>query len=213
MGVFTIGKILVDSLFKKTACRMYPVVPREWEERTRGAVGIDIDGCVLCGMCQRACPTNAITVDRKAGTWSIERMNCIQCRGCVDNCPPRCLVMEQKYTEPDTEKVIDTFDIPPKKAPKKAPAAAAPAEAREAPAAEVKAKPKSLREAVVMDDETKEKVEDYIAQVRDALVNEFSMTEEKAAAAIEGANLRGQLARFPYLLKKAAQDMAERIRD
>ena len=120
MGVFTIGKVLVDSLFKKTACRMYPVVPREWEERTRGAVGIDIDGCVLCGMCQRACPTNAITVDRKAATWSIERMNCIQCRGCVDSCPPKCLIMEQKYTEPNVEKVIDTFDIPQKKkAPKK----------------------------------------------------------------------------------------------
>ena len=120
MGVFSIGKVVVGSFFKKPSTLMYPVIPREWEERTRGAVAINVDGCVLCGACQRACPTNAIEVDRKASTWSIERMACIQCRGCVDNCPPKCLDMDPKYTEPGGEKIVDKFDIPPrKKAPKK----------------------------------------------------------------------------------------------
>ena len=114
MGVFSIGKKIIGSIGKKPATLMYPVVPREWEERTRGAVGIDVDGCVLCGMCQRVCPTNAIEVDRKASTWAIERMACVQCRGCVDACPPNCLIMEQKYTEPG-EKKIDKFDVPPRK--------------------------------------------------------------------------------------------------
>jgi formate hydrogenlyase subunit 6/NADH:ubiquinone oxidoreductase subunit I len=323
MGVFSIGKVLIDSLFKKPATLMYPVVPREWEERTRGAVGIDIEGCVLCGMCQRACPTNAITVDRKAATWSIERMNCVQCRGCVDNCPPNCLIMEQKYTEPGVEKVIDTFDIPKKEKPKKAdagkadaagadtkapaatPAASdgddaltcdletcvycgicakecpvdalkverkpdkiwevdqdeciscgacidkcpkgslsfggaaseaptekleakdeaptekieakeeAPAEKAEAKEAKSEAKAeakKPLREALEMDDETKEKVEGYIAQVKDALVSEFKMAEDAAHKLIEDENLKGQLARFPYLLRKEARETAERIK-
>ena len=324
MGVFSIGKVLVDSLFKKPATLMYPVIPREWEEMTRGAVGIDIEGCVLCGMCQRACPTNAITVDRKAATWSIERMNCVQCRGCVDSCPPNCLIMEQKYTEPGVEKVVDTFDIPKKEKPKKEapakddakateekaapakeePKAAAPAEeAKAAPAAESglvcdvdscvfcgacaeacpvdaievgdsswkvdkdtciecgacvdacpadclslssgeaeasdapaadektdaaedkkaeetsgsKSEPKveqtkTLREAMEMDDETKEKVEGYVAQVKDALVNEFKMAEDAAEKLIKDENLKGQLARFPYMLKKAARDTAERLK-
>ena len=96
MGVFSIGKVVVGSLFKKPSTLMYPVIPREWEERTRGAVAINVDGCVLCGACARACPTNALEVDRKAATWTIERMACIQCRGCVDNCPPKCLDMDQK---------------------------------------------------------------------------------------------------------------------
>ena len=404
MGVFSIGKVLIDSLFRKPATLMYPVIPREWEEMTRGAVGIDVDGCVLCGMCQRACPTNAITVDRKEGTWSIERMNCVQCRGCVDNCPPNCLIMEQKYTEPGVEKVVDTFNVPKKekgkkdapagdgaKATKAAPAAAdgdgpltcdletcvycglcakecpvdalkverkpdkiwevdqdeciscgacidkcpkdslsfGGAEAADAPAekdapkaeekseakaeekaeataaagetglvcdvdscvfcgacadacpvdaievgedswkvdkdtciecgacvdqcpadclkmvedgaaeeaapaeetkaapaggddkaanedaskSEAKAEKKSLREALEMDEETKEKVEGYIAQVKEALVSEFKLAEDAAAKAIEEKNLKGQLARFPYLLKKDAKDTAEHIKE
>ena len=99
MGVFSLGKVVLGSLFKKPSTLMYPVVPREWEERTRGAVSINVDGCVLCGACARACPTHAIEVDRKGSTWAIERMACIQCRGCVDNCPPKCLDMDQKRAD------------------------------------------------------------------------------------------------------------------
>lgn len=132
MGVFSIGKVVIGSLFKKPSTLMYPVIPREWEERTRGAVSINVDGCVLCGACARACPTNAIEVDRKAATWTIERMACVQCKGCVDSCPPKCLVMDQKYTEPGGEKIFDKFDIPPRK---KAPKKDAPAKADAAKAA------------------------------------------------------------------------------
>ena len=136
MGVFSLGKVVLGSLFKKPSTLMYPVVPREWEERTRGAVSINVDGCVLCGACARACPTHAIEVDRKGSTWAIERMACIQCRGCVDNCPPKCLEMDQKYTEPGGEKIIDTFDIPPRKKAAKKDAPKKDAPAKEAAAAD-----------------------------------------------------------------------------
>lgn len=158
MGVFSLGKVVLGSLFKKPSTLMYPVIPREWEERTRGAVSINVDGCVLCGACARACPTNAIEVDRKASTWQIERMNCVQCRGCVDNCPPKCLDMDQKYTEPGGEKIIDKFDIPPRKkaakkdapkkdAPKKEAAKAEEAPKKEAPAKEAPVKEEAKAEA------------------------------------------------------------------
>ena len=64
MATFKIGKVLLNSLFGKPATLMYPVVPREWEERTRGHIEIDTDTCILCGICSKKCPTNAITVDR-----------------------------------------------------------------------------------------------------------------------------------------------------
>lgn len=102
----------MGSLFKKPATLMYPVVPREWQERTRGHIDIDVDNCILCGMCQRKCPTNAITVDRNAHTWTIERMKCIQCGCCTDNCPKKCLSMAQTYTTPSPEKITDVFEIP-----------------------------------------------------------------------------------------------------
>ncbi|MDO4859453.1 MAG: 4Fe-4S dicluster domain-containing protein [Bacillota bacterium] len=115
MATFKIGRLVMKSLFKKPATLMYPVIAREWQERTRGAVAINPEDCIGCGMCQRKCPTNAITVDRNAGTWEIQRMQCIQCAHCTEDCPKKCLSMDPKYTAPGTEKVIDTFEIPTKK--------------------------------------------------------------------------------------------------
>lgn len=112
MATFKIGKVVLKSLFKKPATLMYPVVPREWKERTRGHVSINESDCIVCGICAKKCPANAIVVDRKKRTWSIERMQCIQCNCCVEVCPKTCLTMENQYTEPGAEKVVDTFEIP-----------------------------------------------------------------------------------------------------
>ena len=127
MATFKISKLLFKSLFKKPATLMYPVVPREWTPVTRGHVEMDVDSCIACGICQKKCPANAITVDREARTWEIQRMQCIQCNSCVENCPKKCLTMKPEYTTPNTEKVIDKFQLP--AAAPKAPAAggAAPA--------------------------------------------------------------------------------------
>jgi len=120
LGFFRFGKTIMGSIGKKPATLMYPVVPREWEERTRGSVSLEGDQCIGCGMCARACPTNAIEVDKAAGTWVIQRMQCIQCSACVDCCPKKCLTMENLYTIPDVVKVVDTVEIPAKAEAKKA---------------------------------------------------------------------------------------------
>ena len=112
MATFKIGKVVMKSLFKKPATLMYPVIPRKWEERTRGQISIREEDCIVCGICAKKCPANAITVDRNKRTWTIERMQCIQCNCCVEVCPKTCLRMENQYTEPGPEKVVDVVNVP-----------------------------------------------------------------------------------------------------
>jgi formate hydrogenlyase subunit 6/NADH:ubiquinone oxidoreductase subunit I len=63
-------------------------------------------------MCQRKCPSGAITVDRATKTWSIERMGCVQCENCVNACPKKCLHSAVGYTEPSSEKIVDSYSQP-----------------------------------------------------------------------------------------------------
>ena len=116
MATFKIAKTVLSSLFKKPATLMYPVIAREWQEKTRGHIDIDIDACIFCGICAKKCPTDAIAVERPAKSWTIQRMRCIQCSNCVDVCPKKCLTNENAYTTPNTQKVVDTFIQPEKEA-------------------------------------------------------------------------------------------------
>ena len=123
MGSFNIGKVVLRSLFKKPATLMYPVVPREWQERTRGSIDIDKETCILCGICSKKCPTGAIEVSRDQRTWAIERMQCIQCGSCVETCPKKCLHMNPLYTAPNTVKITDSVSVPEQPKPEAAKAA------------------------------------------------------------------------------------------
>ena len=109
MANLKIGNMIMRSLGQKPATLMYPVIPREWKERTRGRIEIEIDTCIFCGICARKCPADAIKVEREAKSWTIERMGCIQCSSCVEACPKDCLLNVAGYTTPDTEKLVDTF--------------------------------------------------------------------------------------------------------
>lgn len=104
MTVFSFSKTVLKNLFSKPVTTAYPLKPREYPDRTRGHVQIDIDQCILCGLCSRKCPADAIKVDRAGGTWSIYRFGCIQCASCVESCPKKCLSMGQAYTDPGPEK-------------------------------------------------------------------------------------------------------------
>ncbi len=113
MNIMPFAKTVMKNLFSAPATRMYPQQPREYTDRTRGHISVDIDTCVLCGLCSKKCPANAITVDRAGRTWAIERFGCIQCGYCVESCPKKCLAMEHTYTDPDSSKKIDSYQKPP----------------------------------------------------------------------------------------------------
>lgn len=150
MKIMPFAKTVLKNLVSTPVTRNYPYTPREYTDRTRGHIAINMDTCVLCGLCAKKCPANAITVDRAARTWSIERFGCIQCGYCVVSCAKKSLSMENNYTEPDSTKKTDTFVKPPEppKEPAAAPATAkAPAAAPAAPKAPDAAPKDSATEA------------------------------------------------------------------
>ena len=105
--------IALKNLISKPVTSEYPAVPKVYPERTRGHVEIQIEDCLMCGMCMRNCPPGAIKVDRAKGTWDIQRFDCIQCGYCVENCPQKCLKMVPGYQTPAGQKEAEEYVKPP----------------------------------------------------------------------------------------------------
>ena len=137
-------RTVISSLFKKTACEMYPVKPARFYKHSRGSVQLDAPKCILCTLCEKRCPAGAIKVDRKGATWEIDRTKCIICNECVDCCRPVALSMDNQYTAPSFDKVIDKIDVPKKEKPaaKKVEAKTAPKKAVEKSAPKKSSEPK-----------------------------------------------------------------------
>ena len=102
----------LKNLFSKPATTAYPFEPATYPERMRGHVEIEIQKCISCGLCARSCPPTALTVDRAAGTWTINRFDCVQCGSCVNVCPKKCLHIVPGYATPGPQKKSETFTRP-----------------------------------------------------------------------------------------------------
>lgn len=112
MAIMNFSFTALKNLFSKPATVNYPQVQPNYPEQSRGHIEINIDDCIMCGLCSRKCMSGAITVDRNTKTWSIERMGCVQCGACVNACPKKCLNMAVGYSAVSTEKTVDSYSQP-----------------------------------------------------------------------------------------------------
>jgi len=110
MSLFIMAKTAIKSILRKPATRRYPFGPkRPYYKNTRGRIEIDITKCIFCGLCQKKCPTNALTVIREEKKWKIDRMRCCSCGYCVEVCPKKCLSMKNEYMGPSTGEKKDIY--------------------------------------------------------------------------------------------------------
>ena len=108
-------KLIVKNLFNKKQTRLFPAAAeRPAFERSRGRIVLDADTCVLCSLCARRCPADAITVDRKNGRWELNAFRCIICGECVTACPKKSITMnnDRRHASLDKETVTHKVEVP-----------------------------------------------------------------------------------------------------
>ena len=127
MDSFKLGGMTLGSLFKKPETLLYPFETKPAPAGLKGHIAIDAADCILCGICAKTCPADAIVVEKKDRTWSIDPFRCVQCGSCVRACPKACLSMDPAYTPVATAQSCRVVEVPDPKA-----AAATPAPATEA---------------------------------------------------------------------------------
>lgn len=66
--------------------------------RMFGNLGIKIEECIMCGMCENV--SNLSRSLKEAKTWEVDPYACVYCGICVESCPTDCLFMDSHYQAP-----------------------------------------------------------------------------------------------------------------
>jgi len=109
MWLLPFFKTIFSSLVKKPSTYAYPNAPMPKFPQVRGCVDIDIDTCILCNICARRCPADAITVSKERRELKLSRFQCIVCAACVDVCPKKCIQMLPELDAASDVLSIDTL--------------------------------------------------------------------------------------------------------
>ena len=115
--MFTMTSTILRNLLKDPATRRYPASVRPSFEAARGEIRNDIHVCTFCGVCAVKCPSQCITVDRKAADWSYDPSACVQCGVCAEVCTSGSLQQARDYRKPVRKKelvVLKGATTPPK---------------------------------------------------------------------------------------------------
>ena len=94
-GLFTVFK----HLFKGPVTLEYPEKKRELNDNFRGKPVVE--GCIGCGICQKVCPTGAISFTKdengKVSSYTVDLKKCMFCGNCEYYCPKGAIKLTQEY--------------------------------------------------------------------------------------------------------------------
>lgn len=125
--------IVLSHLVTRKVTRGYPEAQNEYvlPDRARNRLYVNMDDCIGCDKCARACPVNCIEIDtvkaipgedlgitsngKKKALWvtrfDIDMAKCCFCSLCIWPCPTECIVMTEsfEYSEFERENLIYHF--------------------------------------------------------------------------------------------------------
>ncbi len=104
-------KSTLKNLFSRPVTVLYPFEKPDIPDTNRGRVVWEMQKCIWCRLCEKNCPTLAITTDKEHKTQMIARARCIACRTCVDVCPTNTISMEPKYSEAVFLREVHVYDL------------------------------------------------------------------------------------------------------
>ena len=90
---------LLGRLFRKRETIAYPHGPLVLPDVYRGRVAVDVDRCIGCGRCARACPSTCLLVERLASGGvrvTLHHDRCASCGLCVVACPTEAILLQAR---------------------------------------------------------------------------------------------------------------------
>ncbi len=124
-------KVTFKHLFVPAVTIQYPDVKPELPERERNRLYVNMDDCIGCDQCARACPVDCIEIEtvkslpnedlgktsngKKKALWvttfNIDIAKCCYCQLCVFPCPTECIYMTDVYefSEYDRNNLVYNF--------------------------------------------------------------------------------------------------------
>ena len=124
-------KVTIPYIWKKPVTTEYPHKRLELPERTRNRLYVNMDDCIGCDQCARACPVNCIDIEtvkaigddtpgltsqgKKKTLWvtrfDIDIAKCCYCGLCVYPCPTECIWMTDVFEFAETERRDLIYDF------------------------------------------------------------------------------------------------------
>jgi NADH-quinone oxidoreductase subunit I len=133
-GLYTIlvgMKVTLRHVFIPAVTIQYPSVKPQMPERERNRLYVNMDDCIGCDQCARACPVNCIEIEtvksipgedlgttsngKKKALWvttfNIDFAKCCYCQLCVFPCPTECIYMTDVYEFSEFQRENLVFDF------------------------------------------------------------------------------------------------------
>jgi NADH-quinone oxidoreductase subunit I len=124
-------KITLPYITRKPVTRMYPHERPEMPERVRNRLYVNMDDCIGCDQCSRACPVNCISIEtakaveddpvgvtsngKRKALWvtrfDIDIAKCCYCGLCTFPCPTECIKMTDifEFSEQERNNLIYSY--------------------------------------------------------------------------------------------------------